>query len=268
MKSRNFIFFYVILFSFITAISNAEIKKEVVEYKLGNSTFEGYLVYDDAFEGPRPTVLIVHQWMGLSDHEKLSAEKLAESGYVAFAIDVFGKGIRPQNTDEAGKLATQLKSDTALFRQRQKAALEYISKNKRVNKKAIVVMGYCMGGTGALEAARAGFKLAGAVSFHGGLSTKMPSEAKNIKSKLLVLHGAIDPLVPQKEVDSFLKEMNDAKVDYQFIAYSGAVHAFTQKGAGNDPTKGFAYDKRADTRSWAALMAFLDEVAPASQDKF
>ena len=262
---QKFLFSLVFAFSLF---SNAELKKEVVEYKDGKEIYEGYLVYDDAFQGRRPTVLIAHQWMGITDHERSVAEKLAQSGYVAFVMDVYGKGVRPQNTDEAAKLATQLKTDVKLFRKRQKAALDFITKKKNVDKKSLVISGYCLGGTAALEAARAGFKIAGAVSFHGGLSTPNPKDAKKIKTKVLVLHGNVDPLVPPAEVEGFFKEMNAAKVDYQFVAYSDAVHAFTQLSAGNDPSKGFAYNKKADQRSWAAFMNFLDEVAPASPDKY
>lgn len=251
-----------ILTLFLGLSAHAELKRETIEYKNNGSTYEGYMVYDDAAKGPRPAVMIVHQWMGLSDHEKSSADKLATDGYVAFAIDVYGKGVHPSSMEEAGKLATGLKSDLKMFRQREKAAFEVLAKHKLVDKKKIVIMGYCMGGTGALEAARSQLPVAGAISFHGGLSTKAPNDTKKVKTKILVLHGAVDPNVPQTEVDNFLKEMNNAKADYQFIAYSGAVHAFTQKMAGNDPSKGFAYNKVADERSWAAMKTFLNEVAP------
>jgi dienelactone hydrolase len=247
----------------LTSLSaQAEIKKELVEYKDGQSTYEGYLVYNAAVTTPRSAVLIIHQWMGPTDHEKGVAEKLAEKGYVAFVADIYGKGIRPKNTDEASKLATDLKSDTKVFRQRQKVALEFLAKNKFVNKKQIVIAGYCLGGTGALEAARGGLPVAGAVSFHGGLATTSPKDMKKSKAKVLVFHGAIDPYVKPEEVNAFLTEANDAKIDYQFVAYSGAVHAFTQKAAGNDIKKGAAYNKAADERSWAAFMTFLNEVAP------
>ncbi|MGZ3775598.1 MAG: dienelactone hydrolase family protein, partial [Bdellovibrio sp.] len=208
----------------------------------------------------RPAVIIVHQWMGLTDNEKMRAKKLAEQGYVAFALDIYGKGVRPKNTDEAGKFATQYKSDVKLYRQREKAALDFLLKNKKVDPKKIVFMGYCFGGGGALEAARAGFPIVGAVSFHGSLSTPNPQDTKNVKSKLLVLHGALDPFVPMKDVEGFVKEMNDAKADYQLILYSGAVHAFTQKEAGNDITKGAAYNETADKRSWDAFLNFLKEL--------
>lgn len=242
--------------------AKAAMKTETVEYKEGSTPLEGFLVYDDSWKEPRPAVVIVHQWMGLTDYEKMRAQQLAQKGYVAFALDIYGKGVRPTSMEEAGKLAGQYKNDIPAYRAREKAALDFIAKNKHVDPKKIVIMGYCFGGTGALEAARAGFPVVGAVSFHGGLSTPQPQNTKNVKPKLLVMHGAIDPNVPTKEVEGFMKEMNDAKADYQFIAYSGAVHAFTQKNAGNDISKGVAYNEAADRRSWMAFMNFLDEVAP------
>lgn len=245
--------------------AHAEVKTETVEYKDGKTTLEGFLAQDNSAKGPRPAIIIVHQWMGLGDHEKASAQRLAEKGYVVLAADIYGKGVRPGSPAEAGKLAGTYKEDVKLFRAREKAAFDYLKKNKNVDAKQIVIMGYCFGGTGALEAARAGLPVAGAVSIHGGLASKNPKDVKNIKTKVLVLHGAIDPYVPPAEVDGFMKEMNEAKVDYQFVAYSGAVHAFTQKDAGNDPSKGHAYNEAAEKRSWSALEAFLSEVAPVAK---
>lgn len=240
----------------------AAIKTEIVEYKEGKTVLEGQFVYDDSVVGARPVVVIVHQWMGPTDYESGRAHQLAEMGYVAFVADIYGKGVRPTSVEEAGKLAGQYKSDIRLYRQREKAALDFVAKNKRVDAKKMVIMGYCFGGTGALEAARAGYPVVGAVSFHGGLATPEPQKTKSVRPKILVLHGAVDPYVPAKEVDGFFHEMNEAKADYQFISYSGAVHAFTQKMAGNDNSKGAAYNEAADHRSWQALKSFLSEVAP------
>jgi len=263
MKSRN-ILSKLLLFSAVAAsvATQAEIQKQLLEYKDGDTVLEGYLVYDDAWTSKRPAVVVVHQWKGLSDHEKTSAERLAALGYVAFAADIYGKGVRPADSADAGKLAGSFKSDVKLFRRREKAAFDLVAENPRVDAKNIVFMGYCFGGTGALEAARAGLPVRGVVSFHGGLASATPADARKIKGKVLVLHGAIDPNVPPTEVAAFQKEMNDAKVDYQFVAYSGAVHSFTQKSAGNDISKGSAYNENADRRSWNALEAFLKEVAP------
>lgn len=242
--------------------AQAAVKTEVVNYKDGKTELEGFIAYDDSIKTPRPVVLIVHQWMGLGENEKMRAQMLAEKGYVAFAVDIYGKGIRPTGYPEAGKLATEYKQNRKLFRQREIAAYDFIKKDKRIDTKKIVVIGYCFGGTGALELARTGTALAGAVSFHGGLSNPQPQDAKKIKAPVLVLHGAIDPNVPAAEVESFKNEMNDAKVDYQFVSYSNAVHAFTQKEAGNDISKGAAYNELADQRSWRELVNFLNDVAP------
>ena len=253
--------FLFLAFTFaITA--QAAVKTEVVTYKEGKTELEGFIAYDDSIKTPRPVVLIVHQWMGLSENEKMRAQMLAEKGYVAFAIDVYGKGIRPTALAEAGKLAGEYKNNRKLFRAREQAAYDFIKKDKRVDAKKIVVIGYCFGGTGALELARTGTPLAGVVSFHGGLANPQPQDAKKIKAPVLVLHGAIDPNVPPAEVDAFKTEMNDAKVDYQFVAYANAVHAFTQKEVGSDNSKGAAYNELADRRSWRELVNFLEDVAP------
>lgn len=254
----------VLTSSLAGTLAQAEIKKESVVYKDGKTELEGYLVYDDAWTNKRPTVLLIHQWMGLGENEKMRAEMLAQNGYTAFAIDIYGKGNKPKDKNEAGALASKYKQDTKLYRQRIKTAYDFIKKHSKVSPKQIVIAGYCFGGTGALEAARSGLPVQGAVSFHGGLKTQDPQQAKNIKAPLLVLHGAIDPSVPQSDVEAFLKEMNDAKVNYEFVAYSGAVHAFTQKEAGNDISKGAAYNALADKRSWQAFLNFLNEVVPKS----
>lgn len=251
-----------VLAMFLAPQAQAAIQTEVVEYRDGKTVLEGKLVFDDTWTQPRPAVVIVHQWMGPGAHEIEKAQQVVELGYVAFVADIYGKGVRPANMDEAGKLATQYKSDPKAYRQREKAALDMLAKNKKVDAKKIVMMGFCFGGTGVLEAARGGLAILGAVSFHGGLASPQAQNTKNVKAKVLVLHGALDPYVPAKEVDGFFKEMNEAKADYQFISYSGAVHGFTQKMAGQDPSQGVAYNEVADRRSWQALKVFLNEVIP------
>ncbi|QDK36927.1 dienelactone hydrolase family protein [Bdellovibrio sp. NC01] len=243
----------------------AAVKTENVEYKEGKTELEGFMAYDDSVKTPRPAVLIVHQWMGLTDYEKSRARELAEKGYVAFAVDIYGKGIRPSNPANAGQLSGQYKENRKLYRAREMAAYNLIKKDKRVDAKHIVVMGYCFGGMGALELGRNGAALAGIATFHGALSNPNPADAKNIKAPVLVMHGALDPYVNKEEVEGFVKEMNDAKADYQFIAYAGAVHSFTEKDAGNDISKGAAYNEKADHRSWAAFTQFLNEVAPITK---
>ncbi|MEK2687852.1 dienelactone hydrolase family protein [Bdellovibrio sp. GT3] len=256
----NSILSSVVVFMAMTS-ANAAIKTESVDYKEGKTALEGFMAYDDSIKTPRPAVLIIHQWMGVTDNEKMRAQMLAEKGYVVLAADIYGKGVRATSPEEAGKLAGQYKNDRKLFRARGQAAFDLLKKNKMVDPKHIVVVGYCFGGTGALEMGRAGVPAAGFVSFHGGLSNPTPADAKNFKAPVLVAHGALDKGV-NPEVMPFMKEMDDNKVDYQFISYSGAVHAFTQKSSGNDPSKGVAYNEKADKRSWAHFMDFLAEVAP------
>jgi dienelactone hydrolase len=238
----------------------AEIKTEVIEYKQGNTSLEGFLAYDDANTKPRPGVLLVHDWMGVGDYAKSRAKQLAELGYVAFAADIYGKGVRPTNPQEAGALAGKYKGDRALYRERLKAGLAQLTGNKLVAPGEVAAIGYCFGGTGVLEVARSGADVKGIVTFHGGLSTPTPEDAKNIKCPVLVLHGADDPFVKPDEVAAFKKEMADAHVKYEFVAYPGAVHAFTRPDAGNDNSKGAAYNEAADKQSWAAMKKFFGEI--------
>ncbi|MGZ3742943.1 MAG: dienelactone hydrolase family protein [Pseudobdellovibrionaceae bacterium] len=239
----------------------AEIKTEAVEYKQGGTTLEGFLAYDSSVKTPRPAIMIIHEWTGLGDYVKGRAQEMAKKGYVAFALDIYGKGIRPPLPKDAAKEAAKYKEDRKLMRERAKAGYDFIKAQPFVDPTKVIAMGYCFGGTVALEMGRSGLPLAGVTSFHGGLSTPTPQDAKNFKAKLLVLQGAIDPFT-KDEVPAFLKEMEDAKVDFQFISYGGTVHAFTNPQAGNDPKTGAAYNAVSDRRSMQAFMNFLNEVAP------
>lgn len=236
---------------------SAVLKTQTIEYTAQGVPMEGYLAFDDANKAARPGILIVPDWMGVSQFAKDKADLLAKDGYVAFVVDVYGKGVRPKDNNEAGKLATHYKSDRSLFRTRMKAAFDEFSHHKEVNPQKIMVMGYCFGGTGALELARSGVNVVGTATFHGGLSSPTPQDANNIKGPVLVMHGADDPNVPPKEVEAFKKEMKDANVKLTFIAYPGAVHAFTNPAAGSDNSKGAAYNKDADEKSWQAFEKFL-----------
>ncbi len=235
----------------------AAIKTEVVEYTADGVPMEGFVAYDDSHQKPGPGVMIVPDWMGVGDFAKDKAQKLAQEGYTAFVVDVYGKGVRPKDTTEAGKLVTKYKSDRPLFRSRMKAAFDKFSGMKEVNPQKIMVMGYCFGGTGALELARSGAPVVGTATFHGGLSSPTPHDAKNIKGPVLVMHGAQDPMVGPQEVEAFKEEMKNGNVNLTFIAYPDAVHAFTNPKAGDDKSKGMAYNKDADEKSWQAFEKFL-----------
>jgi dienelactone hydrolase len=258
MKTQRALLFITSLLC-SASLSQAEIKETVVEYQSGGVTCEGLHVVDTAKTGKLPSVLIIHQWTGLSDNEKMRARMLAELGYNVFAADVYGKGIRPQ-PPESGKEAGKYKSDRKLYRERMLSALEVLNKDAQTDPAKVAAIGYCFGGTGVIELARSGAVVKGVVSFHGGLDSPTPSDGKNIKGKVLALHGADDPFVPAKDIAAFEQEMKDAKVDYKLVNYPGAVHAFTQKAAGNDNSKGAAYNEAADKASWEEMKAFFERL--------
>jgi dienelactone hydrolase len=239
--------------------SRAAIHTEAVEYKQGDTTLEGYLAYDDAITGKRPGVLVVHQWLGLTDYEKHRAEQLAALGYVAFCADIYGKDNQPKNVQEAGVLAGKYKSDRALLRARVNAALDVLEKNELVDTKRVAAIGYCFGGTTVIELARSGAELNGIVSFHGGLDSPAPADGKNIKCKVLVLAGADDPFQKPEDLTAFETEVRDSKVDWQIVFYGGAVHAFTQPNPGF-VNAGAKYNEKADKRSWEAMKQFFAEI--------
>lgn len=233
---------------------------ESIEYRQGDTVLEGYLAYDDASTRVRPGVLVVHEWWGLNDYAKKRAGQLAQLGYIAFAADIYGKGIRPKDPQEAGAVAGRFKNDRGLLRLRAGAALDILKNQKLTDPKRVAAIGYCFGGTAVLELARSGADVAGVVSFHGGLATPHPEDAKNIKGSVLVLHGADDPHVPPEEIAAFQDEMRKARIDWQMNIYAGAVHGFTNPATGNDPSKGAAYNEKADKRSWEAMKVFFDEL--------
>jgi dienelactone hydrolase len=252
--------FLILTLLCLAATAEAAVKARVVEYKQGDTVLEGYLAWDDAKTAQRPGILIVHEWTGINDHMKQRAEMLARLGYVAFAADIYGKGIRPAGQPEAGQTAGIYKNDRPLMRARARAGLETLRKQKFVDQQRIAAIGYCFGGTTVLELARDGADLKGVVSFHGGLSTPTPQDAGNIKGRVLAQHGADDPFVKADEVAAFQDEMRKGKVDWQFTSYGNAVHSFTNKAAGTDNSKGAAYNEKADKRSWEAMKIFFAEI--------
>jgi dienelactone hydrolase len=251
----------LLLLMLAAAGAQAGLVEKPVIYQHAGVTLEGFHVYDDAKTGRRPAVLVIHQWTGLSDYEKRRSRQLAEMGYNVFAADIYGQGVRPQ-PPESGKEAGKYKSDRSLFRGRLMAALEVLKSDERTDTKRVAAIGYCFGGTGVLEMARAGADVAGVVSFHGGLdaATDMAAPKGGVKAKVLVLHGAVDPYVPREQVAAFEDEMTAAGADWQLVSYGGAVHSFTHKEAGGDPSKGAAYDEKADRRSWQAMKSFFAEI--------
>jgi dienelactone hydrolase len=239
--------------------ARAAIHTETVEYKQGDTTLEGYLAYDDSISGKRPGILVVHQWLGLTDYEKMRAKMLAQLGYVAFCADIYGKGVRPKDVSEAGAQAGKYKGDRTLLRARVNAGLDELKKNDLVDTKNVAAIGYCFGGTTVIELARSGAELNGVVSFHGGLDSPTPADGKNIKCKVLALAGADDPFQKADDLTAFESEMRDNKVDWQIVFYGGAVHAFTQPDPGF-VNAGAKYNEKADKRSWEAMKSFFAEI--------
>lgn len=238
----------------------AAIKSGPVEYQHGSLTLEGWQAHDDAKAGKRPAVLVVHQWLGLTDYEKKRAEMLAQLGYKVLCVDIYGKGIRPPSPKEGSAEAGKYKANRALLRERVNAGLAVLKQHPLTDPQRIAAIGYCFGGTTALELARSGADIAGVVSFHGALDSPAPADGKNIKCRILALHGADDPFVPAKDVDAFCTELRAAKVDWQLVSYGGAVHSFTHWHAGTDNSKGAAYNAKADQRSWEAMKTFFAEL--------
>ncbi len=242
------------------ALAAGAVRTQMVEYRDGDTVLEGFLAYDDSFSGKRPGVLVVHEWYGLNEYIQTRAKQLAQMGYIAFAADIYGKGKRATTGEQAAALAGPFRKDVAMLRQRTALALEQLRSNSNVQKDKLAAIGFCFGGTAVLELARGGADVQAVASFHGGLATGDPNDAKNIKAHVLVLTGSDDPHVGPAEVAAFQKEMRDAHVDWQMNIYGGAVHSFTNPASGNDPSKGVAYNAAAATRSWAAMQLFFQEV--------
>lgn len=259
------LFFGFIFAGCLAMNANAAVKTQSIVYQDGDVVLEGFMAWDEAkvaaVPGKKlPGVLIVHQWLGLTEYEQGRATQLAELGYVAFALDIYGQKTRPKNVQEAGGFAGKYKNDRALYRKRLQLGLEQLQKAAQVDSSKIAAIGYCFGGTGVIELARSGADIDGVVSFHGGLDSPTPEDGKKIRAKVLVLHGNDDPFVPAKDIEAMKSEFNAAKVDWQMVYYSGAVHSFTQKMAGNDNSRGAAYNESADKRSWQAMQDFFNEV--------
>ncbi len=233
-------------------------KTQTLEYKHDGVTCRGLLATPDG-SGKRPGVLVFHEAPGLDEHAKKRVGMLAELGYVALGVDMYGDG-KVTMGPEALELMNAVKNDRPKFLGRLRAGYEALVAQSNVEKRQLAAIGYCFGGYCVLELARSGVDLAAAVTFHGLLETQNPAAAGKVKPKILVCTGAEDPLVPAAQVLEFEDEMTKAGVDWQVITYSGAKHAFTNTGADQIPFPGFGYHPLADRRSWAAMRGLFSEV--------
>lgn len=254
------LFTLAFIFTFsATAAETDTVKKEILYSKQGTQ-FQGFIVSPKAVRKGSPGILMIHNWMGVTDETIHQAERFARLGYTVLTADIYGKGVRPQDPTAAGTQAGIYKKDRKLFRERLNLALDQLKKIEGVDASKLAVVGYCFGGTGAIELARSGAPVAAVISFHGGLDSPKSTDGTNIKGHVLALHGAIDPYVSASDVDAFESEMKANKVDYQLVKYSGTVHSFTEVGAGTDISKGAAYNETSDKRSFLAAENFLNEI--------
>jgi dienelactone hydrolase len=241
----------------------AAVQGEPVEYKAGGVAMQGYLAYDDAVKGKRPGVIVIHEWWGHNEYARKRARMLAELGYTALAVDMYGGGQTADHPDNAKQFMQALTGDPKLVRARFDAALKALRKHKTVDARHVAAIGYCMGGIIVLNMAREGANLAGVASFHGSLGTATPAQPGKVRAKVLVLTGAADPFVPAEQVEAFRKEMDAARADYKLVSYPGAKHSFTSPDAdalGPKFNLPFAYDAAADQASWAELQAFFGRI--------
>lgn len=249
-----------LLFTVALGTAQAGVVTREVDYQSGGVTLKGYLAYDDAVQGARPGVLVVHEWWGMNDYARKRARMLAELGYTALALDMYGDGRQAHHPDDAGQFSSEIMKNQDLARARFNAALDLLRREKTVDPGRVAAIGYCFGGAVVLQMARYGSDLKGVVSFHGSLNPISPAEPGAIKAKILVLTGADDPFVPAEQVEQFKKEMDAAKADYKVIAYPGARHSFTNPDAdefGKKFNMPLAYDKAADEASWKEMQDFF-----------
>lgn len=254
MKNIVFLILGIVLFS-----NAAFAQLKAVKYNDERQVLNGFQIQPTKKSPQKPGILILPAWKGIDNHSKNTAQNLAKLGYYAFVADIYGEGNYPKDNAEAGQKSGFYKTNYAAYQKRIALALEQLIKSG-ANKDNIVVIGFCFGGTGALEAARGNLNIKGAVSFHGGLGKEASRTTQPLTAKILACHGADDPFVPKEEVSAFQQEMRDSKADWQMVYYANAVHSFTDPESGNDNSKGAAYNEKAAKRSFEHLKVFLDEV--------
>lgn len=240
-------------------VAHAKIETKTIAYKHGDLALEGFLAWDDAVEGKRPGVLVVHEWWGLNNYARDRAKQLAGMGYVAFAVDMYGKGKTTQHPDEAKAWATEVRSNSAAWNERGRIGLDILAKHELVDSKRVAAIGYCFGGSTVLTLALGGADLAAVASFHGALPTPEKAQVEKVKGKVLICHGAADSFIPEEVIQKFRAAMDAGGADWQMVYYAGARHSFTVPDADKAGIPGIKYDKHADERSWKHLKLVLDE---------
>jgi dienelactone hydrolase len=265
MKNKFLLIGWVLFISslFCSLPGRAEIKGEEVTYQADGTTLKGYLAYDDAVQGRRPGVIVVHEWWGHNDYVRRRARMLAELGYTALAIDMYGDGKKAEHPDQAGEFASQVMKNQDVAKKRFMAGLDFLKNQPQTDPEKMAAIGYCFGGATVLNMARQGVDLDGVASFHGSLATSTPAQPGQVKAKVLVLHGADDSFITPEQVTAFKQEMDKAGADYEFIAYPGATHGFTNPDA-DELAQEFhmpiAYNAEVDQKSWEKMKDFFDKI--------
>jgi len=241
--------------------AQAEVKTKEIVYEQGDTALQGFLAWDDAVKGKRPGVLVIHEWWGHNQHARAQAKRLAKAGYVGFALDMYGKGKVTTHPKDAMAFMQEATKDPQVVAARFDAALDVLKKQPQVDPEKVGAVGYCFGGTVALNMARAGRDLDGVAVFHAGLKPSgPPAEPGKVKPAVLAQIGEKDPMIPKEQVEAFEKEMKDAGVKVQVITYPNAKHGFTNPDAGKAGMEALAYDADTDKKSWDEAQKFFKEV--------
>ena len=259
MKNRFFQLLPALLLACALPASG-EVQNKSIKYKDGDTPLQGYLYWDDRFEGKRPGVLVVHEWWGLNAYARMRARMLAEAGYVAFAPDMYGDGKVTEHPNQAKEWMQQITENQQAWQQRAKAGLEQLASLTQVDPKRLTTIKYCFGGATVMQMAYAGLDVKGVASFHGSLPAATEEQQKNIRASILVAHGDADSFVPQERIVAFRQALNQAGADWEMDIYGGARHSFTVPDAERKGIDNLKYDPKADRRSWSRLMGFLNEV--------
>jgi len=259
MKFR-FALVLFLVFSGLPHFVEAKVQSKAVPYTQGETSFEGFLAWDDSGKGKRPGILIVHEWWGLNEYARSRAEQLAALGYVAFAVDMYGKGKVTTHTEKASEWAKLTTDNVDVWQARARQGLTLLQEDPRVDPKRLAAIGYCFGGATVMQLVYGGAPVKGVVSFHGSLPLPPGSHSIPNSAKVLIAHGASDPFLTADHIGQFKTALDNAEINWQMVVYSGAQHSFTNPSADQYGLIGAKYHKQADQRSWRHMRLFFDEI--------
>jgi len=244
----------------LTSLAQAAVQTKTIEYQDGEVSLRGHLAWDDSIQGPRPGVIVVHEWWGLNDYARKRAEQLAEMGYAALAVDMYGQDKVTEHGSQAKEWMEQITGNIETWRRRALLGLDLLGRQEQVNAQQMAAIGYCFGGATVMQMAYSGADLAGVVSFHGSLPPPTADDLGRIKARILVEHGAADGFVPAERIGRFQEALSQAGADWRMVIHGGAKHSFTNPGADSYGIDGLAYNAEADRRSWQDMQAFFNEI--------